>query len=153
MTRSQSAGILLFRKTQATEVLLVHPGGPFWKNKDIGVWSIPKGEFTDDEDPLVAAKREFNEETGSNIEGDFIPLKPVKLKSGKLVFAWAVEGNMNVDDIFCNTIQIEWPTGRFISIPECDRGEWFTIEHARQKINPWQVDLLDQLMTLLDGKW
>ncbi|MEP6616776.1 MAG: NUDIX domain-containing protein [Ginsengibacter sp.] len=150
--RNQSAGILLYRKRNAIpEVMLLHPGGPFWKNKDIGAWSIPKGEFTSGEEPLLAAKREFLEETGKRIEGHFEELEPVKLKTGKQVFAWAVEGELDVGSIVCNTIQVEWPprTGKFIEIPECDRGEWFTADQARLKINPGQAGLIDQLLQLL----
>jgi predicted NUDIX family NTP pyrophosphohydrolase len=152
----QSAGILLYRKINAyPEVMLLHPGGPFWKNKDMGSWSIPKGEFTDEEDPLQAAKREFEEETGSIPEGNFLALKPVKLKSGKMIYAWAVEGNLDVSTIVCNHISIEWPpkSGKYIMVPECDRGEWFTLEEAKQKINPGQVGLLDQLAEILRQKF
>ena len=151
MAAKQSAGILLFRRiTGGLEVMLVHPGGPFWKNKDLGVWSIPKGEFHDNEDPLLAAKREFKEETGSDIEGNFVALDPVKLKSGKVVFAWAVEGDLDVDALVCNTIRIEWPprSGKYQLIPECDRGEWFSLDMASKKINPGQANFLDQLNTL-----
>ena len=149
----QSAGILLYRRRNANkEVMLLHPGGPFWKNKDCGTWSIPKGEFTTEEDPLEAAKREFKEETGTILTGDFVALDPVKLKSGKVIYAWAIEGDMAVSEIVCNTIRIEWPpkSGKYQQIPECDRGEWFTIEEARKRINPGQVGLLQQLEALLE---
>ena len=151
MAIKQSAGILLFRRRHGSlEVMLVHPGGPFWKNKDLGTWSIPKGEFLDDEDPLEAAKREFKEETGSQVEGDFVALDPLKLKSGKLVFAWAVEGDLDVDKIVCNNIRIEWPprSGKYQLIPECDRGEWFSLDKASKKINPGQLNFLEQLVAL-----
>src|SRR5271165_5004922 len=106
----QSAGILLYRKKgDQLQVFLVHPGGPFFKKKDLGVWSIPKGEFLDDEDPLAAAKREFHEETGQAIDGDFIKLKPVTLKSGKVVHAWAIEGDINHETILSNMFEMEWP--------------------------------------------
>ena len=131
--------------------MLLHPGGPFWKNKDIGAWSIPKGEFTDEEDPLEAARREFKEETGSDVDGDFIELKSVKLKSGKIICAWAVEGDLDVSTIVSNTIMVEWPprSGKQISIPECDRGEWLCMEAAYGKINPGQSPLLEELKGML----
>src|ERR1700743_1338052 len=106
----QSAGILLYRKADGIlQLFLVHPGGPFFKNKDLGAWSIPKGEFLDDEDALAAAKREFFEETGMAIDGDFIPLNKVTLKSGKKVYAWALEGNIDPKNIVSNQFEIEWP--------------------------------------------
>ena len=145
----QSAGILLFKKVnKTTNFFLVHPGGPFWQNKDAGAWSIPKGEFTGEEEPLDAAVREFKEETGSAISGHFIQLSPVKLKSGKLVHAWAVEGDIDVKEIKCETfISIEWPprSGKFRSVPEVDKGEWFSFDEAKTKINPAQVALIDEL--------
>src|ERR1700730_9341246 len=122
----QSAGILLFRlKNKDIEVLLAHPGGPFFKNKDDGAWTIPKGEIDNEEEPLLAAKREFKEETGTEINGKFIPLKPVKYKSGKIVYAWAVEGNIDPSVLKCNTFKLEWPpkSGKFIDAPEIDRAE------------------------------
>jgi len=148
----QSAGILLYRFNQKKlEFFLVHPGGPFWKNKDSGVWSIPKGEFVDGEEPLKAAQREFEEETGQKINGDFIPLNPVKLKSGKIVYAWAIEKDIDPSILLSNTLQIEWPpkSGKKIEIPEVDKGEWFLIDEAKEKINPSQVDLLLQLTQIL----
>src|SRR6476619_5277006 len=106
----QSAGILLYRRVNnSLEVFLIHPGGPFWKNKDEGAWSIPKGEFNDSEDPLKAAIREFEEETGNVISGNFKQLKPIKQKGGKIVYAWSIEGNLDADKIKSNTFQIEWP--------------------------------------------
>src|ERR1700733_10588544 len=135
----QSAGILLYRKTGSSlQVFLVHPGGPFFKNKDAGAWSIPKGEFLDDEDALVAAKREFFEETGQAISnGKFIPLKPVQLKSGKIVHAWAIEGDIDHETITSNLFEMEWPpkSGRMQSFPEIDRAGWFDVDEARIKIN------------------
>jgi predicted NUDIX family NTP pyrophosphohydrolase len=148
----QSAGILVYRiKKKVLEVFLVHPGGPFWKNKDAGAWSIPKGEFLDDEDDLLAAKREFVEETGQTIDGDFIKLNAVKLKSGKTVHAWAVEGEVDESNIISNTFPFEWPpkSGKMIEIPEVDRGDWFDSDNAKQKINPAQADFITQLTTLL----
>jgi predicted NUDIX family NTP pyrophosphohydrolase len=145
----KSAGILLYRKKgNNPEVFLVHPGGPFWKNKD--AWSIPKGEFTE-EDPLVAAKREFEEETGSRIEGAFKELLPVKQKSGKLIYAWAVEGEFDPSAIVSNVFPLEWPpkSGKYQNFPEVDRAGWFSLEEARVKLLPAQVPLLEQLVHLL----
>lgn len=147
-----SAGILLFRKTSArVEYFLVHPGGPFWKNKDNGAWSIPKGEFEEGEEPLKAAQREFEEETGVALKGDFIELKPVKQKSGKIVYAWACEGDIDNTIIQSNTIKIEWPprSGRQIEIPEVDKANWFSFETAKEKMIPGQVPLLQELKALL----
>ena len=144
----RSAGILLYRIiNKQPEVFLLHPGGPFWKNKDAGVWSIPKGEFTDDEQPLVAAVREFKEETGKDISGNFIELTSVKLKSGKIVYAWAVESDIDAENLLCNTFQMEWPpkSGKMQSFPEADKGGWFSIEEAKKKINEGQLSFLDQL--------
>jgi predicted NUDIX family NTP pyrophosphohydrolase len=134
------------------EVFLVHPGGPFWKNKDTGAWSIPKGELSEGEEPLLAAKREFEEETGQKIKGDFIELTPVKLKSGKLVMAWAVEANPDASNIVSNTIKIEWPykSGRWQTCPEVDKAAWFSPNEAIEKINPAQVALVNQLKEILE---
>jgi predicted NUDIX family NTP pyrophosphohydrolase len=145
----QSAGILLYRKINSQlQIFLVHPGGPFFKNKDVGAWSIPKGEFLDDEDALVAAKREFKEETGQAIEGDFIQLKPVTLKSGKIVHAWAVEGDINHETIFSNQFEMEWPpkSGKKQSFPEIDRAGWFGVDEAKLKINGAQGGLIDNFV-------
>ena len=144
----QSAGILLYRKIEGQlQVFLVHPGGPFFKNKDAGAWSIPKGEFSEDEDALDAAKREFSEETGQVIDGNFIPLKPVTLKSGKKVYAWTVEGDIDHETIFSNLFEIEWPpkSGKKQSFPEIDKAGWFDIETAKIKINVAQVGFIDEL--------
>jgi predicted NUDIX family NTP pyrophosphohydrolase len=132
-------------------VFLVHPGGPFWKNKDIGAWSVPKGEYEEGEDPLAAAKREFEEETGSIIRGEFSELTPVKQKSGKLVSAWAVEGDIDPAKLRSNVFMFQWPpkSGKFIEIPEVDKGEWFTISEAKVKIIPGQIPLIDELVSLL----
>jgi len=146
----QSAGILLYRKmSDQLQVFLVHPGGPFFKNKDAGVWSIPKGEFSDDEDALAAAKREFKEETGQTIDGGFIELKPVYLKSGKKVYAWAVEGDLDHEIIESNLFEMEWPpkSGKRQSFREVDRAAWFTISEAKEKINAAQVGLIDNFLT------
>jgi predicted NUDIX family NTP pyrophosphohydrolase len=148
MMAKQSAGILLYRKIDdQLQVFLVHPGGPFFKNKDDGSWSIPKGEFLDDEDALTAAKREFLEETGQSVDGNFIPLNPVMLKSGKKVFAWALEGDINHEVIVSNLFEIEWPpkSGKKQSFPEVDRAAWFDIETAKLKINGAQVGFIEEL--------
>lgn len=148
----KSAGLLPFRLTsKSLEVLLAHPGGPFWKNKDLGAWSIVKGELDDHEDPLAAAKREWKEETGLNISGKFIPLQPIKQKSGKIVMAWAVESDIDPTHIKSNTFELEWPpkSGKKITIPEIDQLEWFTIKEAKVKINPAQVSLLEELVALV----
>jgi len=144
-----SAGILLYRKANNhIEFFLVHPGGPFWKGKDKAAWSIPKGEFTEGEDPLTVAKREFNEETGQTVDGEFIELKPVQQKGGKLVYAWAIEGNADADNIISNTFKQEWPykSGKWITVPEVDKAGWFGIEDAREKLNAAQLALIDNLL-------
>jgi len=147
-----SAGLVLYRKKKDDiEIFLVHPGGPFWKGKDKGAWSIPKGEFLKDEDPLTVAKREFEEETGQTIDGDFKKLEPVQQKGGKMVFAWAVEGEADAENIVSNTFKQEWPykSGKWITIPEVDKAGWFGIEVAIEKINPAQVAFVDQLVAIL----
>jgi predicted NUDIX family NTP pyrophosphohydrolase len=144
-----SAGILLYRKKEdQVEVFLVHPGGPFWKGKETGAWSIPKGEFTPGEDPLTVAKREFNEETGQTVEGNFIELTPIKQKGGKMVYAWAVEGDANAGNIVSNTFKTEWPykSGKWITIPEVDKAGWFSVEEAKEKMNAAQVALIQDLV-------
>lgn len=144
----KSAGILLYRiKNKNLEVLLVHPGGPFWKNKDEGAWSIPKGEFDGDEKPLDAAIREMNEETGVTLSGDFIELTPVKQKSGKLVYAFAKEYDLDPSQIKSNEFEMEWPpkSGKKKMFPEIDKAEWFDIKTAKEKITPAQTDLVDEL--------
>jgi predicted NUDIX family NTP pyrophosphohydrolase len=149
----QSAGILLYRiKNKKPEIFLCHPGGPFYKNKDTAAWSIPKGEFDNEEEPLVAAKREFKEETGQEVEGNFIPLKPVKYKNGKIVHAWAVEGEIDASSIQSNLFPLEWPpkSGKYIEVPEVDRGEWFTIEMAKQKILPSLYPIIEEFLEKMD---
>ena len=133
------------------EVFLVHPGGPFWAKKDFGSWSIPKGEYLDGEQPLEVAKREFLEETGSTAEGEFQELGEIKLPSGKVVIAWALRGDLDPARLISNTCWIEWPprSGRQIEIPEVDRGAWFTIESARERIAKGQLPLLDRLQKLV----
>lgn len=148
----QSAGILLYRRIDdVLQVFLVHPGGPFFKNKDAGAWSIPKGEFLNDEEPLAAAKREFEEETGQPVDGEFIALGSVKLKSGKTVYAWAVEGDINHETIVSNTFEIEWPprSGKKIMVPEIDRAAWFSLPDAKQKINIAQARFIEKLAALV----
>ena len=129
------------------QVFLVHPGGPFFKNKDLGAWSIPKGEFVNGEEALVAAKREFEEETGQAIDGDFIELKPIRLKSGKTVHAWAIEGDINHETITSNLFEMEWPpkSGKKQSFPEIDRAGWFEVEEAKLKVNGAQVGFIEEL--------
>ena len=146
----QSAGILLYRIVDGQlQVFLVHPGGPFFKNKDDGSWSIPKGEFADDENSLDAAKREFLEETGQNINGNFIELTPILQKGGKTVHAWAIEGDIDHETIVSNTFEIEWPprSGKKQIFPEIDRAAWFDIEAAKDKINSAQADLIKELQS------
>jgi predicted NUDIX family NTP pyrophosphohydrolase len=143
-----SAGLLLFRtRGGELEVLLVHPGGPFWAKKDEGAWSIPKGEIDEGEDPLAAAKREVQEELGAAPDGDFIPLAPVRQAGGKVVHAWAIEADIDPSAITSNTFQLEWPprSGRQQTFPEVDRAAWFTISEARSKILGGQLPLLDAL--------
>lgn len=151
----KSAGLLVYRKKNSLpEFFLVHPGGPFWKNKDIGAWSVPKGEFEDDEQPLKAAIREFEEETGVLMEGNFIELKPVIQKSGKVVYAWGVEGDVDAFVIRSNTFQFEWPpkTGKYIEIPEVDKGGWFSFEEAKEKLISGQVAILEELGEIVNSQ-
>jgi predicted NUDIX family NTP pyrophosphohydrolase len=143
-----SAGLLPYRRRDgALEVFLVHPGGPFWARKDAGAWSIPTGEIDPLEEPLAAARREFREETGLAAEGRFEPLAPITQAGGKVVLAWAVEGDLDPAALQSNTFAIEWPprSGRQQSFPEVDRAGWFRLDLARKKINPAQVALLDEL--------
>ena len=150
----KSAGILLYRfHTNLPEVLLVHPGGPFWARKDLGSWSIPKGEFENDENALEAAKRELEEETGLRVTGDFIELNPVKQKSGKMVYAWTVEGNIIPEEIISNNFEIEWPpkSGMKKTFPEIDQAASFTLEAAKIKILEAQIPLISELEAKLDA--
>jgi predicted NUDIX family NTP pyrophosphohydrolase len=135
------------RRAGTLEVFLVHPGGPFWARKDAGAWSIPKGEIDPTEEPLAAARREFAEETGLAAEGAFRPLAPVTQAGGKIVQAWAVEGDLDPSALQSNTFSIEWPprSGRQRTFPEVDRAAWFSLAVAREKINPAQAALLDEL--------
>lgn len=153
MSRARSAGIVLYRRSStALEVLLVHPGGPLWARRDAGAWSIPKGEYADDEDPAAAARREFAEELGSPAPADLpIELGEVRQRSGKLVRAWAAPGDLDAGAIRSNTFTLEWPprSGRIREFPEVDRAEWFTLAHARERLNPGQVPLLERLEAAL----
>ncbi|CAN5547986.1 NUDIX domain-containing protein [soil metagenome] len=145
-----SAGILLFRrKDGGVEILLVHPGGPFWKNKDAGAWSIPKGEFTETEPPLEAAKREFTEETGFTCDGPFIELNPLKQKSGKIIYAFATEKDIDAAAISSNTFQMVWPpkSGILTDFPEADKAQWFPVNEALLKINTGQAKFIKELVT------
>jgi len=144
----QSSGILLYRVTNtALEVFLVHPGGPYWKNKDAGSWTIPKGEFADGETALDAATREFREETGYTPPGPFLPLTPILQKGGKKVHAWATAGNLDPAALVSNTFDLEWPprSGKMQSFPEVDKGGWFGLEEAGRLINPAQAALMEEL--------
>ena len=148
-----SAGILMYRWSgPRLEVLLVHPGGPFWRNKDEGAWSIPKGEMDEGEDTEVAARREFTEETGIAVSGPLEPLGEVRQRGGKRVFAFVVEGDLDVEGVKSNTFEMEWPpkTGRMQSFPEVDRAAWFDLPAAQVKILESQRSLLDRLAELVD---
>jgi len=148
----RSAGLLMYRhRGDRVEVLLAHPGGPFWAKKDLGAWSIPKGEFDSDEDSLRAAKREFEEETGVTPEGDFIALGAQKQAGGKIVMAWAVEGNCDAPGLKSNTFSMEWPprSGRMAEFPEVDRWGWFSVDEAREKILAGQKAFLEKLVEII----
>jgi len=154
MAKPISAGILLYRLRAGTlEVFLVHPGGPYWTRKDAGAWSIPKGEVEEGADAFGTARREFEEETGSAIHGDFVSLAPLKQPSGKLVYAWAVNGDIDASSVKSNTFSMEWPphSGRQQQFPEVDRGEWFNVAAAQEKITAGQRSFLDQLQAHLDS--
>ena len=147
----QSAGLLMYRRSKdELEVFLVHPGGPLWAKKDKGAWTLPKGEYEQDENPLAAARREFEEETGFQPTGEFFDLGSIKQKSGKLVTAWAFEGDCDPARLTSNTCEIEWPprSGRRLEIPEVDRGRWFRIGEAREYIRQEQQLFLDNLCAL-----
>jgi len=148
MAKKLSAGLVLYRKRGTEiEVFIVHPGGPFWAKKDDGVWSIPKGEYLDGENPLAVATREFAEETGSQVSGSFIELPAAKQPSGKIIRAWAVEGDLDASSIRSNHFSLEWPpnSGRMQSFPEVDRALWCSVALARRKLLPGQRVLLDRL--------
>lgn len=147
-----SAGILLFRERAGRlEVLLAHPGGPYWAKKDAGAWTIPKGEIAEDEEPLAAARREFEEETGARVEGEPLPLRPRRQPGGKLVHAWAMRGDLDPTAVRSITFTMEWPprSGRQQAFPEVDRAGWFGLPDARGKILKGQAPFLDELERLL----
>jgi predicted NUDIX family NTP pyrophosphohydrolase len=147
-----SAGLLLFRHAaEGLQVMLVHPGGPYWARKDLGAWSIPKGEIEPGEEPLAAARREFEEETGARVDGEFLPLPPVRLRSGKQIQAWAVQADFDPATLRSNLFTMEWPpkSGEQRAFPEADRAGWFGLAEAREKIHPGQAPLLDALLERL----
>ena len=146
MVKRKSAGILLYRfNGEVPEFFLVHPGGPFWANKDTGAWSIPKGEFNEEEHPLAAARREFEEETGFTARGPFIELTPIVQKGGKWVHAWAVEKDVDPVKLKSNTFTMKFASGGSKEYPEVDRGDWFNVEEAKEKILESQVRLIEEL--------
>lgn len=148
----QSAGLIMYRVREGkVELLLVHPGGPFWARKDLGAWSIPKGEYLDGEDPLQVARREFLEETGLEAAGTLLPLAEIKQAGGKRVKSWAFAGDCDPELLTSNTFTMEWPprSGRQAEFPEVDRAGWFSLDEARLKILPSQLPLLDQLALLI----
>ena len=151
---ARSAGILLFRRAgAAVEVLLLHPGGPLWARRDDGAWAIPKGEYEPGEEPLAAARREFEEETGGPLpDGEALALGEVRLKSGKRVIAWALEGDLDPTAIRSNTFAMQWPprSGQIQEFPEVDRAGWFTPAGARVKLNPAQAEFVDRLLDMLE---
>jgi predicted NUDIX family NTP pyrophosphohydrolase len=147
-----SAGLLMYRmRPPGPQVLLVHPGGPFWANRDLGAWTIPKGRLQPDEEPLVAARREFAEETGLEAEGPFIPLAGLRQPSGKMLFAWACAGDCDPRTIRSNTFSLEWPrrSGQLAQFPEVDRGDWFSPRAAKRKLHRGQVPLVETLVLML----
>ena len=151
MSRSeQSAGIVAFRRRSGLELLLAHPGGPYWRSKDAGAWSIPKG-VVQSEDLLACARREFNEETGLTAEGPFIPLKPIRMRGGKVVHAFALEADFDLSGFSSNTFEMEWPphSGKRQSFPEVDRIAYFRVPTARRKILPAQMPFIDELVAHL----
>ncbi|MDJ0651344.1 MAG: NUDIX domain-containing protein [Xenococcaceae cyanobacterium MO_188.B19] len=144
-----SAGILVYRyKNSDLQVLLVHPGGPFWSRKDLGSWSIPKGIFDESENPLDAAKREFMEETGFAVEGEFIELGELRQPSKKIIHAWSIEDNFDISQLKSNTFKLEWPrkSGNILEYPEVDKGEWFSLDIAQKKIFKGQREFLARLV-------
>ncbi|HWF08264.1 MAG TPA: NUDIX domain-containing protein [Bryobacteraceae bacterium] len=143
----RSAGILLFRRKPDLEVFLVHPGGPFWAKKDLGAWSIPKGEYAEGEEPLIAARREFEEETGTALSGKFLALGEIKQAGGKIVDAWALEHDLDAAAVRSNTFEMEWParSGRMRAFPEIDRAAWFSVSAAAEKLIPAQAAFVVRL--------
>ncbi len=151
--QKKSAGLLMYRfNGNMLEVFLVHMGGPYWAKKDEGAWSIPKGEYTDDEDPFLAAEREFHEETGIEANGKFIELKMIKQPGGKKIKAWAFQGDCDPTKIKSNTFSMDWPprSGETAEFPEIDRAEWFPIVKAKEKILKGQIGFIDELCTILN---
>ena len=149
-----SAGLLLYRRSQnGLEIFLAHPGGPFWKARESGAWTIPKGVIDPEEDPLDAARREFTEETGIEPQGPFVPLGSIRQRAGKTIHAWAWEGDADANSTTSNEMRTEWPrgSGRWITFPEVDRCAWFGSVTAKARINPAQAELIDRLEALLDG--
>lgn len=147
-----SGGVLLYRfRGDELQILLVHPGGPFWKKKDEGAWSIPKGQFEENESPLDAAKREFKEETGFEADGNFVDLGSIKQSSKKIVHAWALESDLDETKIVSNNFELEWPknSGRMKEFPEIDKAGWFNIEQAKKKMQKGQLGFIDKLMSKL----
>jgi predicted NUDIX family NTP pyrophosphohydrolase len=154
MAAKQSAGLLLYRwGEEGLEVLLAHPGGPYWARKDLGAWSIPKGEFLDNEEPLAAARREFAEEIGTRVEGEVLALTPLKQLSRKVIHTFAIEHDLNVDHINSNNFEMEWPprSGQQQAFPEVDRAAWFKLEDAKRRIQPGQAPILDELARRLSA--
>jgi len=148
----KSAGILVYKyAAQEIRFLLLHPGGPFWKSKDIGAWTIPKGEIENGDDPFQTALKEFEEETGSSITGNFIQLNPIVQKGGKTIYVWAVEGDFNCQTFHSNTFDMEWPpkSGQLKQFPEIDKAEWYDLETSKMKINPAQFALITEVLTIL----
>ena len=144
----KSAGVLLYRfKDALPEVLLFHPGGPFWKKKNLGVWSIAKGEINENEKPIEAAIRELEEESGIQVRGRLIELQPVRLRSYKIVYAWALEQDFNPDDLISSVFEIEWPpsSGKFVQFPEMDRACWFPVPESKEKITAGQLPFIEEL--------
>jgi predicted NUDIX family NTP pyrophosphohydrolase len=150
----QSAGILLYRfRDDQLQVFLIHPGGPFFSKKDSGSWSVPKGEFLNNENPLDAAKREFLEETGQQVDGEFIILKPITQKAGKKVYAWAVEGDIDHENIVSNLFEMAWPprSGKKQTFPEVDKAGWFDVGEAKAKINFAQIEFIEELIGIINS--
>jgi predicted NUDIX family NTP pyrophosphohydrolase len=147
----ESAGVLLYRRKDPLELFLIHPGGPYWAKKDLGAWSIPKGEIQEGESPLTAAKREFAEETGSPVDGLFIDLGSVRLRSGKRIHGFAVEGDCDAASVESNLFSIEWPprSGQIKEFPEVDRASWFGVDEARQRIHAGQAAFIERLLERL----
>jgi len=151
--KKQSAGILAYRfKSGHCEVFLIHPGGPYWKNRDKDAWSIPKGEFDEGERPFDAAKREFKEETGQDVDGVFWELEPVIQKGGKTVYAWAVQAELDAENITSNTFKMEWPpkSEQYQDFPEADKADWIRVDAAQKKMFKGQEPLIDQLAEVLE---